>query len=59
MNYFDMGNVGRIDKSFGCLEEKNPGIFWEKKNKKKKKKNARKLLKKLYYKSSLIYSTVD
>ena len=48
--YFELGNVGRIYKSLGCLEKK-PGIFCEKKNKKKKKKNARKLLKKLYYKS--------
>ena len=51
-----MGNVGRIDKSLGCLEKK-PGIFCEKKN--KKKKNVRNLLKKFYYKSGLIYSTVD
>ena len=54
--YFELGNnVGRIDKSLGCLEKK-PGIFCAKK---KKKKNARKLLKKFYYKSGLIYGTID
>ena len=36
--------------------KKNPGYFVKKK---KKKKNAHKLLKKLYYKSGLIYGTVD
>ena len=35
--------------------KKNPGYFV----KRKKKKNARKLLKKLYYKSGLIYGTID
>ena len=55
--YFELGNVGRIYKSLGCLEKKNPGYFV--KRKKKKKKNARKLLRKLYYKSGLIYGTVD
>ena len=42
---------------FGLFRKKKPGIFCEKK--KKKKKNARKLLKKLYYKSGLIYGTID
>ena len=36
---------------------KKTGIFCE--NKKRKNKNARKLLKKLYYKSGLIYDTID
>ena len=53
-----MGNVvGWIDKSLGCLE-KNPGCFVQRK-KKEKKKNARKLLKKFYYKSDLMYGTID
>ena len=34
--YFELGNVGRIYKSLGCLE-KTPRIFCEKKKKKKKK----------------------
>ena len=51
-----MGNVGRIYKSLGGLEKKNRDILWKEKE---KKKNARKLLKKLYYKSGLIYGTVD
>ena len=37
---------------------KKMGICCEKK-KKKRKKNARKLSKKLYYKSGLIYGTID
>ena len=55
--YFELGNVGRIYKSLGCLEKKKRGILW--KEKKRKKKNARKLLRKLYYKSGLIYGTID
>ena len=50
-----MGNVGRIDKSLGCLE-KHPGYFVQKK---KKKKNARKLLRKFHYKSGLIHGTIN
>ena len=30
--YFELGNVGRIYKSLGCLQ-KNPGMFCEKKKK--------------------------
>ena len=41
--YFELGNVGWIDKSLGCLGKKHPGYFVQEK---KKKKNARKLLKK-------------
>ena len=59
---FGLGNIlnweillAEIDKSLGCLEKKTPGIFCAK----KKKKNARKLLKKFYYKSDLIYGTID
>ena len=52
-----MGNVGRIDKSLGCLE-KHPGYFVQKK-KRKKKKNTRKLLRKFHYKSGLIHGTID
>ena len=51
---FELGNVGRIYKSLDCLE-KNPGYFVQR----KKKKNVRKLLKELYYKSGLIYGTID
>ena len=32
--YFELGNVGRIYKSLGCLEKKKTGIFCEKKKKK-------------------------
>ena len=66
---FGLGNIlnweillAEIDKSLGCLEKKNkktPGIFCAKKKKRKKKKNAHKLLKKFYYKSDLIYGTID
>ena len=42
---------------FGLFRKKTRDILW--KEKKKKKKNARKLLKKLYYKSGLIYGTID
>ena len=55
--YFELGNVGRIYKSLGCLkkkQKKKKGYFV----KRKKKKNACKLLKKLYYKSGLIYGTI-
>ena len=55
--YFELGNVGRIYKSLGCLEKKKTGYFVGKK--KRKKKDARKLLKKLYYKSGLIYGIID
>ena len=62
---FGLGNIlnweillAEIDKSLGCLK-KTPGIFCAKKKKRKKKKNARKLLKKFYYKSDLIYGTID
>ena len=34
--YFELGNVGRIYKSLGCLEKK-PGILGEKKKKKGEK----------------------
>ena len=60
---FGLGNIlnweillAEIDKILGCLEKKHPGYFAQKK---KKKKNARKLLKKFYYKSDLIYGTID
>ena len=62
---FGLGNIlnweillAEIDKSLGCLEKKkkkHPGYFAQR----KKKKNARKLLKKFYYKSDLIYGTID
>ena len=63
---FGLGNIlnweillAEIDKSLGCLEKKHPGYFAQRKKKRKKKKNARKLLKKFYYKSDLIYGTID
>ena len=37
-NYFDMGNVGRIDKSLGCLEEKKPGDILCKEKRKEKRR---------------------
>ena len=61
---FGLGNIlnweillAEIDKSLGCLEKKKNtrDIL----RKEKKKKNARKLLKKFYYKSDLIYGTID
>ena len=67
---FGLGNIlnweillAEIDKSLGCLEKKHLGYFAQrtkkKKKKEQKKKNARKLLRKLYYKSGLIYDTID
>ena len=62
---FGLGNIlnweillAEIDKSLCCLEKKrkHPGYFAQRE---KKKKNARKLLKKFYYKSDLIYGTID
>ena len=29
--YFELGNVGRIYKSLGCLEKKNRDILWKEK----------------------------
>ena len=64
---FGLGNIlnweilsAEIDKSLGCLEKKDTrDILRKEKKTKKKKKNARKLLKKFYYKSDLIYGTID
>ena len=55
-----MGNVvGWIDKSLGCLEKNRDVLCKKKKKRKEKKKNAHKLFKKFYYKSDLIYGTID
>ena len=63
---FGLGNIlnwkillAEIDKSLRCLEKNKKKNTRDILRKEKKKKNARKLLKKFYYKSDLIYGTID